>query len=159
MVLYFDLGTHTAAVVEFQIRRRLQHFIMGFYLPCIACTIASWLQFWMDQTAVGDRTGLGITTVLTEIFLLEFSSKGMPQVSYMKAAELYVVVSFGFIFLALVESAIVYKATFWSVLEENKRELEKDERVEKVIHYSGNFKQTPYQEGWLVCEEMTFYLT
>ena len=90
----------------------------------------------MDQTAVGDRAGLGITTVLTEIFLLEFSDKGMPKVSYMKAAELFVVVSFGFIFLALVETAIVYKATFWSVLKEDKRELEKDSHVEKVIRYT-----------------------
>ena len=86
----------------------------------------------MDQTAVGDRAGLGIATVLTEIFLLEFSSKGMPKVSYMKAAELYVVVSFGFIFLALVESAVVYKATFWPALKEDKRELRKAEQVEKV---------------------------
>lgn len=90
----------------------------------------------MDQTAVGDRAGLGITTVLTEIFLLEFSDKGMPKVSYMKAAELFVVVSFGFIFFALVESAIVYKATFWSALKEDKRELEKAEHVEKVILFS-----------------------
>ena len=109
---------------------------MGFYLPCIACTTASWLQFWMDQTAIGDRAGLGIATVLTEIFLLEFSNQGMPKVSYMKAAELFVVVSFGFIFFALVESAIVYKATFWSVLKEDKRELENEVLVEKVIYFS-----------------------
>ena len=137
-------------MVEFQIRRRLQHFIMGFYLPCIACTIASWLQFWMDQTAVGDRAGLGITTVLTEIFLLEFSDQGMPKVSYMKAAELYVVVSFGFIFLALVESAVVYKASSWSVLKEEKKERVKHEPVDKVINsaiqiggQSELFKPTP----------------
>jgi len=60
----------------------------------------------------------------------------MPKVSYMKAAELFVVVSFGFIFFALVESAIVYKATFWSALKEDKRELEKAEHVEKVILFS-----------------------
>ncbi|XP_078353528.1 gamma-aminobutyric acid receptor subunit gamma-1-like isoform X2 [Oculina patagonica] len=124
-------GTHTAAVAEFQIRRRLQHFILGFYLPCISCTIASWLQFWMCQTAVGDRAGLGITTVLTEIFLLEFSGQGMPKVSYMKAAELYVIVSFGFIFLALVESAIVYKASGWSVLKKEKQELVNHQQVDK----------------------------
>ena len=71
--------------------------------------------------AVGDRACLGITTVLTEIFLLEFSNQGMPKVSYMKAAELFLIVSFSFIFLALVESAIVYKATFWSLLKEKKK--------------------------------------
>ena len=130
------LGTHTAAIAEFQIRRRLQHFVMGFYLPCTACTIASWLQFWMHQTAVGDRACLGITTVLTEIFLLEFSNKGMPKVSYMKAAELFLIVSFGFIFLALVESAIVYKASLWSFLKEKKRVkmVEEPGETHKVIY-------------------------
>ena len=92
----------------------------------------------MDQTAVGDRACLGITTVLTEIFLLEFSNQGMPKVSYMKAAELFVVVSFGFIFLALVESAIVYKATFWSLLKERKKKrvkkTEEPGETNKVIY-------------------------
>ena len=132
------LGTHTAAIAEFIIRRRLPHYIMGFYLPCIACTTASWLQFWMDQTAVGDRACLGITTVLTEIFLLEFSNQGMPKVSYMKAAELFLIVSFSFIFLALVESAIVYKATFWSLLKERKKKrvkkTEEPGETNKVIY-------------------------
>ena len=110
---------------------------MGFYVPCIACTIASWLQFWMDQTAVGDRACLGITTVLTEIFLLEFSNQGMPKVSYMKAAELFLIVSFGFIFLALLESAMVYKASFWSALKRKKRvkEVEKFGETQKVTRY------------------------
>ena len=133
-------GTHTAAVAEFQIRRRLTHYVMGFYLPCIACTIASWLQFWMDQTAVGDRACLGITTVLTEIFLLEFSNQGMPKVSYMKAAELFLIVSFGFIFLALVESAIVYKATFWSILKERRKK-----RV-KEVKEPGETQEVKYRE-------------
>lgn len=85
----------------------------------------------MDVTAIGDRAGLGITTVLTEIFLLQFSSQGMPKVSYMKAAELYVVVSFGFIFLALLESALAFKASYWSI-KRNKQGKEKEEKGDKV---------------------------
>ena len=81
---------------------------------------------------------MGITTVLTEIFLLEFSNQGMPKVSYMKAAELFLVVSFSFIFLALVESAIVYKATFWSALKEKKnkrvKKVEEPGETQKVIY-------------------------
>lgn len=92
----------------------------------------------MDQMAVGDRACLGITTVLTEIFLLEFSNQGMPKVSYMKAAELFLIVSFSFIFLALVESAIVYKATFWSLLKEKKKKrvklAEEPGKPNKVIY-------------------------
>ena len=74
----------------------------------------------MEPTAIGDRAGLGITTVLTEIFLLEFSGQGMPKVNYIMAAELYVIVSFAFIFLALVESAIVHKASLRPVLKQKK---------------------------------------
>jgi len=94
----------------------------------------------MDQTAVGDRACLGITTVLTEIFLLEFSNQGMPKVSYMKAAELFLIVSFGFIFLALVESAIVYKATFWSILKERRKK-----RV-KEVKEPGETQEVKYRE-------------
>jgi len=72
--------------------------------------------------------------VLTEIFLLEFSNQGMPKVSYMKAAELFLIVSFGFIFLALVESAIVYKATFWSILKEKRKERVKEEKESGETH-------------------------
>lgn len=107
--LAFFAGTHTALVAEFQIRRRLQHFLMGFYLPCITCTCASWIQFWMDIRDIAGRASVGTATVLAEIFLLEFSNQGMPKVSYVKAAELFMVVSFTFIFSALVESAVVFK--------------------------------------------------
>lgn len=104
---------------------------MEFYFPCTVCTIASWIQFWMDVTAIGDRAGLGITTVLTEIFLLQFSSQGMPKVSYMKAAELYVVVSFAFIFMALLESALAFKASYWS-FKRNEQGKEREEKGDKV---------------------------
>ena len=127
-VLYFP-GTHTAAVAEFKVRRRLQHYVIEFYLPCIACTIASWVQFWMEESDIGNRAGLGITTVLTEIFLLEFSNQGMPKVSYMKSAELFVVVSFSFIFLALVESALVYKAAGLS----NKQDDSQMSKVKSIM--------------------------
>ena len=108
-VLASSAGTHTAVVAEFQIRRRLQHFVMGFYLPCITCTCASWIQFWMEPRDIAGRASVGTATVLAEIFLLEFSNQGMPKVSYVKAAELFMVVSFTFIFSALVESAVVFK--------------------------------------------------
>ncbi|XP_066015169.1 gamma-aminobutyric acid receptor subunit rho-2 isoform X1 [Pocillopora verrucosa] len=135
----FITGTHTAAVVEFKIKRRLQHFIVGFYVPCIACTVASWIQFWMDEMAVGDRASLGITSVLTEIFLLEFSNQGMPKVSYMKVAELYLIVSFVFIFLALIESAVVYKVSQWSLLKKNSGKMTEKQAIRDKSHTS----QTP----------------
>ena len=65
----------------------------------------------MDGKDIAGRAGVGTATVLAEIFLLEFSNQGMPKVSYLKAAELFMVASFAFISLALVESAVVYKVS------------------------------------------------
>ena len=62
----------------------------------------------MDRSEIGDRGALGITTLLTEVFLLQYTNANMPRVSYVKAADLFLIVSFAFTFLALIESVIVY---------------------------------------------------
>jgi len=62
----------------------------------------------MDRSEIGDRGALGITTLLTEVFLLQYTNDAMPRVSYVKAADLFLIVSFAFTFLALLESVIVY---------------------------------------------------
>lgn len=87
----------------------------------------------MDVSAIGDRASLGITTVLTEMFVLQYSSQGMPKASYMKASELYVIVPFGFIVLALLESTLAYKLSFITP-KQNKEEKEK--QTEKNVKVS-----------------------
>ena len=83
----------------------------------------------MEPRDIAGRASVGTAAVLAEIFLLEFSNQGMPKVSYMKAAELFMVVSFTFIFSALVESAVVFK--FCDVFR--KRKMEDSERdLDKV---------------------------
>lgn len=62
----------------------------------------------MDRGEIGDRGALGITTLLTEVFLLQYTNDSMPRVSYVKAADLFLIVSFAFTFMALLESVIVY---------------------------------------------------
>ena len=64
----------------------------------------------MDSRNIGDRGAVGITSLLTQLFLIGSINEQMPHVSYMKAADLFLIVSFVFSFMALVESLIVYKA-------------------------------------------------
>ena len=92
----------------FYVRRRFGHYVIRIFFPCILCTVVSWLPFWMDRHEIGDRGALGITTLLTEVFLLQYTNDSMPRVSYVKAADLFLIVSFAFTFLALMESVIVY---------------------------------------------------
>ena len=62
----------------------------------------------MEKDDVGDRMALGITTILTIMFLLGSLNGNLPKVSYPKALDWYLLISFSFVFLSLVECMIVY---------------------------------------------------
>ena len=51
---------------------------------------------------------VGITTILTIVFLLGSANASLPRVSYAKAIDWYLMVSFAFIFAALVECMLVF---------------------------------------------------
>ena len=62
----------------------------------------------MEQDDIGNRMALGITTILTIMFLLGSLNGNLPKVSYPKALDWYLLVSFSFVFLSLIECMIVY---------------------------------------------------
>ena len=51
---------------------------------------------------------VGITTILTIVFLLGSANASLPRVSYAKAIDWYLMVSFAFIFAALLECMLVF---------------------------------------------------
>ena len=71
---------------------------------------------------MGGRVGLGITTLLTIMFLLGSVNMSLPRVSYAKAIDWYLIVSFVFVFLVLFECIIVY------VVRQRKRSREESGR-------------------------------
>ena len=55
-----------------------------------------------------EHSAVGITTILTIVFLLGCANASLPRVSYAKAIDWYPMVSFAFIFAALVECMLVF---------------------------------------------------
>ena len=51
---------------------------------------------------------VGITTILTIVFLMGCANASFPRVSYAKAIDWYLMVSFAFIFASLVECMLVF---------------------------------------------------
>lgn len=96
--------------IAFTAKRRSGYYFIKVYFPAMLCTVVSWLAFWIDPRNVGDRGTVGITSLLTQMFLVESVNEHMPRVSYVKAADLFLIVSFAFSFTTLLESVIVYKA-------------------------------------------------
>ncbi|KAJ7391667.1 Glycine receptor subunit alpha-3 [Desmophyllum pertusum] len=73
--------------------------------------VLSWLAFWIPQESIPARVALGSTTVLSIVTFTGSFRGSMPKVSYIKAVDVYFIVSFAFIFAAVVEYVLVLLST------------------------------------------------
>lgn len=108
-ILVLLLGKYRDMIVTFTFSRRIGYYLINFYVPCIIMVIMSWIVFWMDRDCIGDRIALGITTVLTIVFLLGSSNSTMPRVSYPKAIDWYLMTSFIFVFTTLIMCLLIFR--------------------------------------------------
>lgn len=95
-------------MVTFSFKRRIGYYVNQVYVPDTLVVAISWIVFWLDPDDMGGRVGLGITTLLTIMFLLGSVNSALPRVSYAKAIDWYLIVSFLFVFLVLLECILVY---------------------------------------------------
>ncbi|XP_022786470.1 gamma-aminobutyric acid receptor subunit rho-2-like isoform X3 [Stylophora pistillata] len=79
----------------------------------------------ISSDAVPARVALGITTVLTIVYFLGTVNSSMPRVSYMKAIDCHLFVSFGFVFATMLEYIIVL-----NISDRKKRTMSADENFE-----------------------------
>lgn len=107
----FSVGNFSTITATFSFQRRIGYFLIQVYFPNIFVVMLSWIVFWMERDDIGNRMALGITTILTIMFLLGSLNGNLPKVSYPKALDWYLLVSFCFVFLSLIECMIVYVFT------------------------------------------------
>mgnify|MGYP002260010014 CR=1 FL=1 len=74
----------------------------------------------MEIEDIGNRMSLGITCILTIMFLLGSLNGNLPKVSYPKALDWYLLMSFAFVFLALMEAVVVYVLNFSAMKDKEK---------------------------------------
>ena len=65
----------------------------------------------MESSDIADRLALEVTMILSIVFLLGGINTSLPHVSYAKASDWFIIVSFTFVFTALVETMLVYRLT------------------------------------------------
>lgn len=103
------------------------------YVPCICITVLSWIGFWIDHKAVPARTGLGITTVLTMVYMLASVNSNLPRVTYLKSIDNFVLVCFGFIFLTSLEYVVAIR------FSRNRRAANDRKQTMNTEHFSVGF--------------------
>uniref|UniRef100_A0A452QFU1 GABA(C) receptor n=1 Tax=Ursus americanus TaxID=9643 RepID=A0A452QFU1_URSAM len=104
---YSSTGWCNRLFINFVLRRHIFFFVLQTYFPAMLMVMLLWVSFWIDQRAVPAKVSLGITTVLTMSTILSGMSASMPQVSYIKAVDVYLWVSSLFVLLSVIEYAAV----------------------------------------------------
>ncbi|KAM9060215.1 gamma-aminobutyric acid receptor subunit rho-2 isoform 2-T2 [Megaptera novaeangliae] len=120
LAFYSSTGWYNRLYINFTLRRHIFFFLLQTYFPATLMVMLSWVSFWIDHRAVPARVSLGITTVLTMSTIITGVNASMPRVSYVKAVDIYLWVSFVFVFLSVLEYAAVNYLT--TVLERKPQE-------------------------------------
>ncbi|XP_030051500.1 gamma-aminobutyric acid receptor subunit rho-2-like [Microcaecilia unicolor] len=121
LAFYSSTGWYNRLYINFTLRRHIFFFLLQTYFPATLMVMLSWVSFWIDRRAVPARVSLGITTVLTMSTIITGVNASMPRVSYIKAVDIYLWVSFVFVFLSVLEYAVVNYLT--TVQERKERKL------------------------------------
>ncbi|KFQ78671.1 Gamma-aminobutyric acid receptor subunit rho-2, partial [Phaethon lepturus] len=121
LAFYSSTGWYNRLYINFTLRRHIFFFLLQTYFPATLMVMLSWVSFWIDHRAVPARVSLGITTVLTMSTIITGVNASMPRVSYIKAVDIYLWVSFVFVFLSVLEYAAVNYLT--TVQERKERKL------------------------------------
>ncbi|MEJ1276578.1 hypothetical protein NN561_007484 [Cricetulus griseus] len=94
-------------------------------MPSILITILSWVSFWINYDASAARVALGITTVLTMTTINTHLRETLPKIPYVKAIDMYLMGCFVFVFMALLEYALVNYIFFGRGPQRQKKAAEK----------------------------------
>ncbi|CAH3147529.1 unnamed protein product, partial [Porites lobata] len=128
--LYHSEGfAGVTATIRF--RRRTMYYMFQMYIPCICVVILSWVSFWVDETDGSDRVGLGIATVLTISFMQGALNDNVPRVSYLKSIDYFLLGSFVFVFMTLIEYVLVLKHSRKQKRRKKEQEIKTLERERK----------------------------
>lgn len=100
-------GIFSGVRADFTFERSYSYFLSHMYGTSTAIVFISWMGFVVPVDQPAARIALGITSVLTEVTILNMMNKSMPKVSYVKSSDKYLIGCFIFVFLTLVEYCAV----------------------------------------------------
>ncbi|CAL1264940.1 unnamed protein product [Larinioides sclopetarius] len=105
--LEYSTGNFTCLAVVFNLKRRLGYHLFHTYVPTTLIVVMSWISFWIRPEAIPARVTLGVTSLLTLATQNTQSQSSLPPVSYVKAIDVWMSSCTVFVFMSLMEFAVV----------------------------------------------------
>jgi len=141
----------TALTFGLKLRRKLSYHVIQTYIPSTMFTIVSWLSHLVPPESTPGRMAICVTTLLTVTAMFGAVKQNTPNVSYIKALDLWMILCIFFIFLSLAEFCVILKLRSMKEkpkpvkapsTKKKKEDEKKDEDVEKGNHleYDSNSK-------------------
>ena len=125
MLFSLYTGRYGRLTVTLEFKRRINFYLISWYVPATLIVALSWVGFWIEYKSTPARISLGTITILAMGSFLIGGQEGFPQVSYIRAIDIYLITCFVFVFGCMVEYAILHYT---------KRLLEEKEQTRKKKH-------------------------
>lgn len=100
-------GKYSCLTVDMTLKRQIEYYIITIYIPTFLIVMVSWMSFWLDHKSAPARVALTITTLLAMSTTTSSINNSLPPVAYTKAIDLWSNLCVTFVFLALLEYALV----------------------------------------------------
>jgi len=102
-----NTGCYSCLTVDMTFKRQLSYYILTIYVPTLMIVMVSWLSFWLDHKSAPARVTLTVTTLLAMSTTTSSINNSLPPVAYTKAIDVWTNLCVTFVFLALLEYALV----------------------------------------------------